>query len=230
MTARAKRGLALVSKFAMVAAATAIQAVSAAPAPTWNQAFPIHAAPANVHFVAHYFDNRGARHSLEVWRLGQTFLHRRTDELIDLYAVTDHPGDQARYRLVDQRRQIVADVTRTNLYRIGIYSDAFGLAHVLDPPKESYRIEGARAPRGIDAKGCRWKALVRSQTQPARSLVCWSAAWGLPIVIVAADGAPKEVFRIDTVDRAPVRTAALPRVPAGYALVNVDEEIDPSSD
>lgn len=214
----------------MVAAATAIQAVSAAPTPTWNQAFPTDAAPKNVHFVAHYFDGRGARHALEVWRRGQTFLHRRTDDQIDLYAVADHPKAETRYRLIDRRRLIVADVTRTNLYRIGIYSDNLGLAHVLDPPKEPYRIEAAHAPLGIEATGCRWKALVRTQTRPARSLVCWSSAWGLPMVIVAADGAPKEVFRIDTVDRAPVRTAALPHVPAGYALVDVDEEIDPSAD
>ena len=180
MIAGAKRGLALVSKLAMVAAATAIHAVSAAPAPTWDQAFPIEAAPKEVHFVARYVDGGGTRHSLEVWRRGQTFLHRRTDDRFDLFAVSDHPKAETRYRLIDRRRLIVADVTRTNLYRIGIYSDAFGLAHVLDPPKERYRIEAARAPRGIDAKGCRWKALVRSQTQPARSLVCWSAAWGLP--------------------------------------------------
>lgn len=233
MTARAKRVLALVSKFATVAAATAIHAVSAAPATTWSQAFPIHAAPRDVHFVAHYVDGRGARHSLEVWRRGQTFLHRRTDDQIDLYAVTDHPGAEARYRLFDRRRLIVADVTRTNLYRIGIYSDNLGLAHVLDPPKERYRIEAAHAPRGIEATGCHWKALVRSQTRPARSLVCWSSAWGLPMVIVNADGAPKEVFRIDTVDKASGKAAAvpvLPRVPSGYALVNVDEEVDPSAD
>lgn len=214
----------------MVLAATAIHAVSAAPAPNWNQAFPTRAAPTDVHFVAHYVDGRGARHSLEVWRRDQTFLHRRTDDLIDLYAVTDHPGAEARYRLIDRRRLIVADVTRTNLYRIGIYSDALGLAHVLDRPKEPYRIETARAPLGINAKGCRWKALVRTQTRPARSLVCWSSAWGLPMVIVDADGAPKEVFRVDAVDRAPGGAAALPRVPSGYALVNVDEEVDPSAD
>ncbi|MHB1621526.1 MAG: hypothetical protein ACYCTY_16510 [Sulfuricella sp.] len=205
---------------------------------TWNKAFPTAAAPSNVHFIAHYFDDRGTRHQIEAWRSGHNFLHRRTDGRIDLYAVAEQPGGEVHYRMVDQHRKIVADVSRTNLYRIGVYSDMFGLAHVLDTPKEPYHLENIGrdgAPKDIKAKGCQWHALVRTQSKPTRSLVCWSAAWGLPIVIVDADAALKEVFRTDRVEKIDSKQAiktlhALPPTPEGYALVNVNEEIDPSAD
>ena len=201
---------------------------------SWAQAFPIGSAPADVHFRAHYVDGRGGRHALEVWRAGTGYLHRRTDAAIDLYGVVA-PGGETRYRLLDGRRRIAADVSRTNLHRIGVYADAFGLAHVVEPPKEPYRIEAAAVPQGIQADGCTWRALLRTQSRPRRTLVCWSAQWGLPIAIVDADGAPAEVLRIDAVDQDAdsAKTApagALPPVPAGYALVDVNEEIDPSAD
>lgn len=207
---------------------------SAAEPLSWVQAFPISSAPADVHFRAHYVDGHGERHMLEVWRVGTGYLHRRTDTAIDLYGV-GAAGGETRYRLLDGRRRIAADVSRTNLHRIGVYADAFGLAHVVDPPKEPYRIEAAAAPRGIQADGCTWRALLRTQSRPRRTLVCWSAQWGLPIAIVDADGAPAEVLRIEAVDRGAdrARTAlagALPPVPTGYALVDVNEEIDPSAD
>ena len=220
---------------ASAAAPVAASKPKAAAVPlSWAQAFAVDAAPADVHFRAHYIDGRGARHVLEAWRAGTGYLHRRTDAAIDLYGVAA-AGAETRYRLLDHRRRIAADVSRTNLHRIGVYADAFGLAHVVEPPKEPYRIEAADAPPGIAAEGCSWRALLRTQSQPRRTLVCWSAAWGLPVAIVDADGAPVEVFRLDAVDQvvdgaAAAPLVALPPVPAGYALVDVNDEIDPSAD
>ncbi|MDE2093543.1 MAG: hypothetical protein KGL99_02420 [Burkholderiales bacterium] len=227
--------LAMTAMAASAAPPVAASKPKAAAAPMlWAQAFAVDAAPADVHFRAHYVDGRGTRHVLEAWRAGTGYLHRRTDAAIDLFGVTT-AGGETRYRLLDHRRRIAADVSRTNLHRIGVYADAFGLAHVVEPPKEPYRIEAVDAPPGIQAQGCTWRALLRTQSQPRRTLVCWSAAWGLPVAIVDADGTPVEVFRLDAVDRAvdgaaPARPGALPPVPAGYALVDVNDEIDPSAD
>ena len=235
VTAVTSMTVAMPATAASVAPPVARATPKAAAAPLgWAQAFAVDAAPTDVHFRAYYVDGQGARHVLEAWRTGIGYLHRRTDAAIDLYGVAAR-GAETRYRLLDHRRRIAADVSRTNLHRIGVYVDAFGLAHVVEPPKEPYRVEAAGAPPGIRAEGCTWRALLRTQSRPRRTLVCWSAAWGLPVAIVDADGAPAEVFRLDAVDRAADSAAAaqrgaLPPVPAGYALVDVNDEIDPSSD
>lgn len=218
---------------ALLGAAALAAAAPRAPQPLrWEEAFPVAAAPEGVHFSARYRDGRGAAHRLEVWRSGAGVLHRRTDGRIDLYA--RRSAGELRFRLVDTRRRIVADVSRTNLYRIGVFADADGLAHVLERPRGAYRVETASAPAGLHpAAACRWYALLRSTAQRARTLVCWSDAWALPMLIASADGPPQEVFRVLGVDRQgdPAAAAkALPAVPPGYAMVDVDEEIDPSAD
>lgn len=63
-----------------------------------------------------------------------------------------------------------------------------------------------------------------------------TAAQGGSVVAHSRDATPKPLeFRLDAVDRAADSAAAaqrgaLPPVPAGYALVDVNDEIDPSSD
>jgi hypothetical protein len=219
---------------AALGAAALAAAAPRAPQPLrWEEAFPIAAAPDSVHFDASYRDARGVPHRLEVWRDGADFLHRRTDGRIDLYA--RRSAGELRFRLVDTRRRIVADVSRTNLYRIGVFADATGLSHVLDRPRGAFRVESAKAPAGLEpaTAACRWYALLRATAQPARTLVCWSDAWGLPMLIASADGTPQELFRVRSVDRQgddAARARALPPVPPGYAIVDVDEEIDPAAD
>ncbi len=197
----------------------------------WEEAFPIAAAPDSVHFNARFRDAAGAWHRLETWRNADRSLHRRTDDRIDLFALRS-AGGEMHLRLLDRARRIAADVSRTNLYRIGVYADAFGLAHVIDRPRGAYQVETAPAPPGIAAADCRWRALVRQQPQPSRTLVCWSETWGLPLVIVDADATPLEVFRVEAIDRRADEAPAdaLPAVPAGYAVVDVNDEIDPAAD
>jgi hypothetical protein len=230
--------------------ADAVRDAPERPALAWADAFPVSAAPTVVHFSARYRDARGVWHRLETWRRGESGLHRRTDDRIDLYAQRAD-GAEMRLRLLDHQRHLAVDLSRTDLYRIGVLADAFGLAHVIDPPKGGYRVEAASAPAGFEAgtpgdgaglgglgRDCRWRLLLRIHARPARSLVCWSAGWGLPMLVMDLDAADEAVaasgsantaggqvvFRIEAVDGKPDPEGlnALPAVPAGYAQFQLE--------
>ena len=153
----------------------------------WEAAFPIETAAKDVHLEAHFLGSDGTTHRLQLWRHGTQFLHRRTDEVLDLYlSKAGNKGDYA-YRLIDHRRRVSMDVRRNQLYRIGVFSDWFGLAHVLDRPKSEF-VARAVDPLPQEKKerqmDCAWRLLVRGgKESPDRSRICWSAEWGLPLAI-----------------------------------------------
>ena len=110
----------------------------------WDAAFPTRDAPQQVYFRAGYHDDVGRTHRLEVWREADLRLRRRTDEAIDLYVEKSGSGEYE-YRLIDHDRKILIRADRTTLYRIGVFSDWIGLAHVLKVPRGGYRVtEAAR--------------------------------------------------------------------------------------
>ena len=110
----------------------------------WEAAFPIWAAPQQVYFRAEYRDDLGRAHELQVWRQAELRLRRKTDQSIDLFVEKSQSGEYA-YRLIDHDRKILINADRTALYRIGVFSDWIGLAHVLNIPRGGYRI--AESPR-----------------------------------------------------------------------------------
>jgi hypothetical protein len=150
----------------------------------WDEAFPTAAAPRTVYFRADYRDGFGNGHQLQVWRDSDRRLRRRTDARIDLLVERNDDGEYG-YRVLDHAQGTVIRADRTVLYRIGIFSDWRGLAHVLDRPRGPYRIaradpEAASMPQGR----CDWYRLdVNSPSQAAR--VCWSMHWGVPLAIEA---------------------------------------------
>lgn len=210
-----------------VLALVAGPARAAGPVLTWEQAFPLAAAAPRVHFTARYRDAADREHALEVWRDGTRFLHRRTDAQLDLYAAPkDAAQREVSYRLIDHVHRSVYDVDRSNLYRIGVFSDWAALAHVLDRPKGAYSVRATTAPAGLALAGCRWRVI--EPRAGAASRVCWSARWGLPLAIVGDDPAPPR-FRVVAVEsmaatRVPEGLAPLP---AGYNLYDGNEEIAP---
>jgi hypothetical protein len=104
----------------------------------WEAAFPVESAARDVYLDAHFVGSDGAAHRLQLWRHGSEFLHRRTDAALDLCLhQAGKKGDYA-YRLIDHRRRVAMEVSRNQLYRIGVFSDWFGLAHILDRPKSEF--------------------------------------------------------------------------------------------
>lgn len=151
--------------------------------PEWEAAFPTRAAPPQVHFRAVYRDDFGGTHRLEVWRQADLRLRRRTDEAIDLYVEKSASGEYL-YRLIDHDRKILIRADRTALYRIGVFSDWIGLAHVLNIPRGGYRVTAAARQSPASLRGeCVWKRLELVMPAARESEICWSSRWGLPLEI-----------------------------------------------
>ncbi|HXZ96724.1 MAG TPA: hypothetical protein VEG37_06725 [Burkholderiales bacterium] len=149
----------------------------------WGKVFVTDTAPENVYFRARYLDQAGKSHLLQVWRQADLHLRRKTDDRLDLYLDKDASGNYD-YRLVDYSRQVVISTDRANLYRMGILSDWFGLAHVLNSPRGNFTITPRQqAQTGADGK-CIWYQLDIASPESS-SRICWSNQWGLPLAIQA---------------------------------------------
>ncbi len=227
----------LLACLAAAAAATAPRPAHAKGSPLhWQSAFPVRSSAAgDVYFSARYFQPASGWHDLAVWRHGNDFLHRKTDGRLDLYVVSGHKGATSyRYRLFDRGRHVVIDVDHANLYRIGLFFDWFGLAHVVDRPKQAYSLTRTAARADEPECGCSWVLLERRQgkTASSASRICWSAAWGIPLRIrdKTAAGAWHDSFVVKSVRPVVRGTVAwqIPPTPAGWTRFDANQEINPS--
>ena len=137
--------------------------------------------PAQAHYVAMYRLADG-EHRLEVWRDSDVRLKRHTDAGIE--TVVTKPAGDAEWAMVvlDLKRRIRTDVGRTNLMRIGHFTDWLALSRLLARPVGAYELTaiGHGAPR-IETPGpCRWYRLAQGSRA---SRICWSEAQQLPFVI-----------------------------------------------
>lgn len=199
--ARLARSLALTAATAF--AATALGA-PAARSLTFEQVFSDRHEPAALHFEASYVV-AGQPHRLELWRRGATNLRRSTDGRIDSYIVRS-PGD-AEYRMtvLDRQRNLATRIDRSNLYRIGSFTDWFDLAHGLRHPATSYQLLKIATPTDAIAPiaRCRWYAL-RSEGHESR--ICWSTRYRVPLLI-DTPGQPQPAWRVTTISTQPIATA-----------------------
>jgi len=196
----------------------------------WEAAFPVESAARDIHLDAHFLGSDGAAHRLQLWRHGSEFLHRRTDDILDLFLRQAGKKGDYTYRLIDHRRRMSMEVSRNQLYRIGVFSDWFGLAHVLDRPKAEFAVHAVAHLPSEKLKDCSWRLLVRGGKQAQdQTRICWSAKWGLPmsIRVRAAKGEWVEQFSADRVRESFPGEVTLPPVPDGYASFDAGNEIDP---
>jgi hypothetical protein len=176
-----RAGCALVSGLLCLLSAAMVQAEDVTS--QWEAAFPTRGAPSQVHFRAVYRDGFDRAHELEVWREADLRLRRRTDDSIDLYVEKSVSGEYE-YRLVDHDRNMLIRADRTTLYRIGVFSDWIGLAHVLKVPRGEYRIMPAVRQSPASLRGeCLWQRLELTLPSSAPTEICWSSRWGLPLEI-----------------------------------------------
>ena len=142
-----RRGLGL--RLATLCVAAAVSLNVPAKEPTFEQIFSEKGEPSALHYQA-VFTAKGAEHHLEVWRDGEQRLKRRTDEAIETYAFRK-PGDpEFHMSILDMKKRIHTRIDRTNLYRIGNFTDWFDLAHGLKHPMGEYRV--------AQGSGAGWRA------------------------------------------------------------------------
>lgn len=148
--------------------------------------------PARSHYQAEY-RLQGATHRLEVWRDGERRIKRRTDASIETYLDRPPASDEWSMTVLDLGKRVRTDVSRTNLMRIGHFTDWFAQGHALSRPIGTYALTPLdRGAPAIAAIGpCRWYRLA----QGARtSDICWSASHRVPLVV--ADDAGRVQWRV----------------------------------
>lgn len=212
----------LVAALPAAAAAQAAAAGREAASLKFEKTFTDAAEPAALHYKAE-FVSRGASHQMELWRDGQTHLRRRTDAAIETYVVRK-PGS-ADYQMVilDMPHKIVTRIDRTNLYRVGNFTDWFDLAHGLKHPKGSYQLASTAAPSGVPRPlaACNWYDL----TQSGHTVhVCWSARSRVPMLLVDQGGAV--VWKLTQLDQRPIEPATFQVHAEGFVQNDANADMD----
>lgn len=189
----------------------------------FDRVFSDQGEPNSLHYQGVYI-NQSGEHALEVWRDGQQRLKRRTDDNIETY-ITRHSGD-AEYKMwvLDLKKKINTRIDRTNLYRIGNFTDWFDLAHGLRHPKGEYHLASAAAPANVPkaVEACKWFDLTQ---QEHTTHICWSEHSRLPLQIVAEDG--RMVWQVKKLDRQALSSEIFVIHDAGFIRNDANQDIEP---
>ena len=188
----------------------------------FDRTFDARGEPASVHYRARY-TLAGQAHEVEVWRDGAERLKRRTDGRFETYVT--RPKGEAEWQMVvlDLHRRLRTDVARTNLYRIGNFSDWFGLANSLSRPSGGYMLVAAAGAPSVNENpiaACKWYTLTRSGVA---SKVCWSRAERVPLMVADRDGHVQ--WRIVAIDRAAPAAATFAMHDDGFVRNDANRDI-----
>lgn len=178
--------------------------------------------PRQLHFQATYKLN-AADHTTELWRDRDQRLKRRTDDVVETFVF--EPAKETEWRMVvlDLKHKVRTDIDRTNLFRVGHFTDWFSLSHALTRPSGAYQLVATSAPKSAEkpVADCRWYALNRNGTD---SKLCWSAKVRLPLMITAADGAVQ--WRVTQLDVKPVTVDTYKVMDSGFARNDANADIN----
>ncbi|MFZ6754149.1 hypothetical protein ACO0KY_12335 [Undibacterium sp. Dicai25W] len=189
---------------------------------SFNKIFSDKGESKRLHYQA-VFTAKGEEHQLEVWRDGQQRLKRRTDDTIEIYA-NRKPGDvEYSLSILDLKKHIHTRIDRTNLYRIGNFTDWFDLAHGLKHPKGEYRLEKASAPAKAPEtlSPCQWYDLIQSDRA---THICWSTRYRLPLLIVTSEG--QVAWRVSAVDEKLIAPGTFTIHDEGYIRNDANQDIE----
>jgi len=209
-------------RLATLCVAAAVTQAAQATEPTFEEAFNAKGEPRILHFQAKYF-SKGSEHQLEVWRDGDGRLKRSTDKVVETYVFRQPGSNEFQMSILDKKKKIHTRVGRTNLYRIGNFTDWFDLAHGLKHPVGAYRIVKTQAPDGAPkaVEGCQWYDL----TQNNRTThICWSDRNRLPVVIQAEKG--EVVWKLTSVDMKPIPAKTFEIHDEGFVRNDANEDIE----
>ena len=209
-------------RIAMLCVAAAFSANAPAKELKFEQVFTDKGEPASLHYTA-IFTSNGAEHRMEVWRHGQLSIKRRTDDAIETYAFRKAGDAEFRMSILDMKKRIHTRIDRTNLYRVGNFTNWFDLGHGLKHPLGDYRVTIGKTPDGapMPLEACQWYDLNQNV---GSTHVCWSARNHLPMLIQAHDGTV--LWRVATVDRRPIAAKVFEIRDEGFIRNDANEDIE----
>lgn len=188
----------------------------------FEQAFSDKGEPVALHYQAD-FTSKGAKHQMEVWRDGDQRVKRRTDDAIETYAFRKSGDSEFHMSILDLKKRIHTQIDRTNLYRIGNFTDWFDLAHSLKHPMGEYKIAKSQAPDGAPKaiEACQWYDLNQnSQT----TYICWSTQNRIPLLIQAQHG--EVVWRVTNLDRKTIPAKTFEIHDKGFIHNDANQDIE----
>ncbi|WP_417067061.1 hypothetical protein [Niveibacterium terrae] len=187
----------------------------------FDKTFTSRGEPRHLHFEARFLLN-AKLHEVEVWREGSRQLRRRTDAAIETFLQKPEKDAEWHMSVLDLKRRIRTDIDRSNLYRVGHFTDWFSLAHALVRPTGSYSLTRSEAPEGAEKplRSCRWYALSQ---QAQQSRICWSADLHLPMLITDSKG--KTLWQVSRVDLDALGAETFRIRDAGFVRNDANEDI-----
>ena len=188
----------------------------------FEQVFDAGGAASSLHYQASYRVG-GGLHRVEGWRDGELRVKRRTDDRIEIHASRSAGSAEFAMSILDLEKRIHTSVSRSNLYRIGSFTDWFDLAHGLRHPKGAYALRSIAAPAEAPApvQSCTWFELAQNGQA---SRICWSAVDQLPMLILSGGDV---VWRITALDRGPIAADTFAIRDEGYLRNDADRDIEP---
>lgn len=178
--------------------------------------------PASQYFKSSFRTDSGS-HTLEVWRLNDEHLKRVTDGVLEVHVERKAGDPEFRMTVLDLKKRMTTQIDRSNLYRIGNFTDWFDLAHGLKHPKGAYRLAKGKKPDGVPAaiESCDWFELSQgSQT----SHICWSAKSRLPLLVSAQDG--QLIWQVTQLERKPLERKTFAVHDQGFIRNDANQDIE----
>lgn len=201
---------------AILGAALAASFAGAAPAPSWGQTLgDVRSA---LHLLATYPDAQGRAQPLEFWRDEAGRVIRRTGNRAELHLTQAKDGEDL-YQLRNLLSRTAYDVHRVNLYRVGVFTDRWSVQHLLDRPSGTYTLARVGRSEQTVAGTCEWW---RVTSLPKVSEVCWSARYGVPLLLKSGGRTVLSVTKVETNPGFPSAT-----LPADWQEYNADEDLAP---
>lgn len=188
----------------------------------FEQVFSDRGEPAALHYQATFTSN-GASHQLEIWREGELRLKRITDDTIESHVV-HKPGDpEFQITVLDLKQRILTRINRSNLYRIGNFTDWFDLAHGIKYPRGLYQLSKGTQPEGVPKaiKPCNWFDLTEGHRT---THICWSTKNRLPLLMSASGR--QIVWQVTKLERKPIASKTFEIHDKGFIRNNANQDIE----
>jgi len=178
--------------------------------------------PASQHFASTFRAN-GVAHKLEVWRLHDERLKRVTDGLLEVYVERKSGDPEFHMTVLDAKKRLMTQIDRSNLYRIGNFTDWFDLAHGIKHPKGEYQLARGKKPEGVHGAlgACDWFDLTQGSKT---SHICWSARSKLPLLVSAQDG--QVLWQVTQLDEKPIDKKIFEIHDEGFVRNDANQDIE----